>query len=96
MLATLLHEASKEQKEVASENLRVKYNGGTQPVKITVRPISTLEGNLIITFEDLPRPKRRKVKGEPVTEAKHQELEEETAAYPGHTEGHHRGTEDRQ
>jgi two-component system CheB/CheR fusion protein len=77
VLATLLHEASKEQKEVASENLRVKYNGGTQPVKITVRPISTLEGTLIITFEDLPRSKRRKVSGEPVSEAEHQQLEEQ-------------------
>ena len=77
VLATLLHEAAKEQKEIASENLRVKYNGGTQPVKITVRPISTLEGTMIITFEDLPRPKRRKVRGEPVSEAEHQQLEEQ-------------------
>jgi two-component system CheB/CheR fusion protein len=77
VLATLLHEASKEQKEFASENLRVKFNGGTQPVKITVRPISTLEGTLIITFEDLPRSKRRKVNGEPVSEAEHQQLEEQ-------------------
>ncbi len=54
-----------------------KYNGGVQPAKITVRPLSSLEGNLIITFEDLPRPKRRKVKGEPVTDARRQELEQE-------------------
>ena len=32
---------------------------------------------MIITFEDLPRPKRRKVKGELVTEVQHLELEEE-------------------
>jgi len=32
---------------------------------------------MIITFEDLPKPKRRKVKGELVTEAQHLELEEE-------------------
>jgi two-component system CheB/CheR fusion protein len=32
---------------------------------------------LIITFEDLPRPKRHKIKGEPVIEAKQMELEKD-------------------
>ncbi len=77
VLATLIREVSKEQKEIVSENIQVKHNGGTQPVKILVRPLSTLEGHIIITFEDLPRPKRRKVKGAPVTEAQHQGLEDE-------------------
>ena len=76
-LATLLHEASQGQKEVVSDNLQVGYNGGKQHVKITVRPLSTLEGDLIITFEDLPRPKRHKIKGEPVIEAKQMELEKD-------------------
>jgi two-component system, chemotaxis family, CheB/CheR fusion protein len=76
VLTTLLHEAFKEQKEAVSENLQVRYNGGTWPVKITVRPLSNLEGSLIITFEDLPRPKRRKVKGESVTESQYQDLEQ--------------------
>jgi len=76
-LATLLHEASQGQKEVVSDNLQVEYNGGKQHVKITVRPLSTLEGDLIITFEDLPRPKRHKIKGEPVIEAKQMELEKD-------------------
>ncbi|MBI2854981.1 MAG: PAS domain-containing protein [Chloroflexi bacterium] len=76
-LATLLHEASQQQKEVANENLQVKYNGGVQPVKITVRPLSTIEGQMVVIFEDLPKAKRRKVKGEPATEAQRQELEQE-------------------
>jgi two-component system, chemotaxis family, CheB/CheR fusion protein len=77
VLATLLHEASREQKEVVSENLQVKDNSGAQQVKITVRPLNTLESNMVVTFEDSPRPKRRKIKGEPATEAQHQELEQE-------------------
>jgi two-component system, chemotaxis family, CheB/CheR fusion protein len=76
-LTTLLHEAVKAQKEVVSENFQVKYQGSVQPAKITVLPLSILEGNLIVTFEDLPRPKRRKLKEGPVTESRHRELEQE-------------------
>jgi two-component system CheB/CheR fusion protein len=77
VLATVIHEAFHEQNEVAIENLTVKNNGGTQPVKITVRPLNTPEGQMVITFEDLPGPKRRKKKGVPLTEAQHQDLEDE-------------------
>ena len=77
ILATLLHEASKEQKEVASQNLQVKYNGVTQPARITVHPLNSLEGQLIVTFEGLPRPKRRKASGSQLSEAQHQDLEQE-------------------
>jgi hypothetical protein len=48
-----------------------------QHVKITARPLSTLEGDLIITFEDLPGPKRRKTKGKPESEPPQKELESE-------------------
>ena len=77
MLATLLHEASQEPKEVATGNIHFKYNDGMQLVKITVRPLSTLEGDLIITFEDQPGPKRRKIKGKPEIEWPQKELETE-------------------
>ena len=77
ILATLLHEASQEQKEVATGNIHFNYNEGMQYVKITVRPLSTLEGDLIITFEDLPGPKRRKTKGKPELEPPQKELETE-------------------
>jgi two-component system CheB/CheR fusion protein len=77
ILATLLHEASQEQKEVATGNIHFKYNDGMQHVKITVRPLSTLEGDLIITFEDLPGPKRRKTRGKSEIKPPHKELESE-------------------
>jgi two-component system CheB/CheR fusion protein len=77
VLATALHEASQEQKEAIREGLRVRYNGGTQSVKVTVRPLSKMDGSLIVTFEDLRRPRRRKVKGETPTEAQHRELARE-------------------
>ena len=77
ILATLLHEASQEQKEVATGSINFKYNDGVQHVKITVRPLSTLEGDLIITFEDSPGLKRRKTKGKPEIEPPQKELESE-------------------
>jgi two-component system CheB/CheR fusion protein len=76
-LATLLHEASQEQKEVATGNIHFKYNDAMQHVKITVRLLSTLEGDLIITFEDLPGPKRRKNQGKTEIEPPQKELESE-------------------
>ncbi|MDP3879414.1 MAG: chemotaxis protein CheB [Dehalococcoidales bacterium] len=76
-LTTALHEASQEQKEVCREGLRVKHNGETQSVKLKVRPLSKLAGSMIVTFEDLHRPRRRKVKGETLTEAQRREMEQE-------------------
>jgi two-component system CheB/CheR fusion protein len=77
VLATLLHQASREHKEAVRESLEVKQHGGIHPVKITVHALSALEGRMIVTFEDLPRPKRRKVTGEPGTLAERQEFEQE-------------------
>jgi len=76
-LATALHEASQGQKEIIREGLRVRHNGGTQLVKITVRPLSRTDGSMVVTFEDVRRPSRRKVKGETLTEAQRRELEQE-------------------
>jgi two-component system CheB/CheR fusion protein len=77
MLATAVHEASKEQREAVREGLRIKYNGGTQSIKITVRPVTKLDGSLIVTFEDLNRPRRPKVKGETPTETQQLDLKRE-------------------
>lgn len=77
VLVTLLHEASLGQNEVVRENLQISSSGHNQLVRITVRLLSKLEGNLVVTFEDLPMKKRRTNKGNPVTEAQHQEIEHE-------------------
>jgi len=76
-LATALHEASQGQKETIRESNRIRNNSGTQSVKITVRPLSRMEGSLIVTFEDVRRPRRRKTKGETLTEGQYHELEQE-------------------
>ena len=76
-VTTVLHEASKQQKEVFREGLRVKHNGETQSVKIKVRPLSKMGDSMILTFEDIHRPRRRKVKGEPLTETQRHEMEQE-------------------
>jgi two-component system CheB/CheR fusion protein len=69
-LMTSLHEASTQQKEVCRESLRVEHKGETHFVKIRVRTLSKLGGAMIVTFEDVPRPRRRRVKGSIGTEAK--------------------------
>jgi two-component system CheB/CheR fusion protein len=76
-LATALHEASQGQKETIREGVRSQHYGGTQSVKITVRSLNKTDGVMSITFEDVRRPKRRKTKGETLTEAKQRELEQE-------------------
>ena len=77
ILATLLRETSQEPKAVATGNIHFSYNDRMQHVKITVRPLSTLESDLVITFEDLPGPKRRKTRGKPESEPQQKELESE-------------------
>jgi two-component system CheB/CheR fusion protein len=76
-LATAIHEASQKQNEAVREVFHVKHNGGTQSVIMTIRPVSRMDGSLIVTFEDLPNPKRQKVKGEALTKAQHQEMQKE-------------------
>ena len=78
-LSAALHEAAGGGNKVVSDGLRVKHDGGAQPVKITIRPLSHPVGNLTITFEDVHRRQRRKVEGGISTEARHQDLERELA-----------------
>ncbi|MBN2168837.1 MAG: PAS domain-containing protein [Actinobacteria bacterium] len=76
-VTTALHEASQQQEEIVREGLRVKHNGETQSVKIRVRPLTRMGGGMIVTFEDVHRPRRRKVKGETLTEAQRRAMEQE-------------------
>ncbi len=76
-LATAVHEASRERKVTIREGLSVRYKNRRQPVKITVRPLIKMDGSLIVTFEDVSRPKRRKLTGEATPETKHYDLERE-------------------
>jgi two-component system CheB/CheR fusion protein len=76
-LATALYEAAQEQKQVIREGLRLKHNGGTQSVRLTVRPVSRTDRHLIITFEDIGRQRRRRKKGEIPDEQRFRELEQE-------------------
>ncbi len=63
MLASGLHEAAAQQKEVVREGGAVKLNGDRQPVRISVRPVATSRpedppGQLIVTFQELPKVRR--------------------------------------
>jgi len=83
-LSAAIREATAENRETAKEGARVKVNGGTQRVRITVRPVTeTPEGrdNLVVTFEEMPEPKEKKTrKGAPAegaAEVRYRELEQE-------------------
>lgn len=76
-LTAMLQEARQEQKQVVREGLRLRYDGVLQSVKATVRFVRHTEGNLIVTFEDTRRPKRRKAAEEPAAGARCEELEQE-------------------
>lgn len=76
-LPALLAEARQEQKEVVREGLRLRYDGVLRSVRVTARFVRHTEGNLIVTFEDTRRPKRRKTTEEPATGARCEELEQE-------------------
>lgn len=76
-LASLLQDARQEQKEVLREGLRLRQDGVPQSVKVTVRFLGNTGGNLIVTFEETRRPKRRAIEGEPVTSARYEALAQE-------------------
>jgi two-component system CheB/CheR fusion protein len=76
-LANALHEVSHGKKEIICENLPVQNYGQTQSVKIKVRLLSKMDGRIVVTFEDIPFMKHRKVKGETLSEVRHSELEQE-------------------
>jgi len=76
-LATALHEAAQEQKQAIREGLRIKHNGGTQSMRLIVRPVSRTDRHLIVTFEDIGRQERRRKKGETLDQQRYRELEQE-------------------
>jgi len=56
-LATSLRKAFLQKSEVRTEHVRVKTNGGYQLINLVVKPVSqpgSLEGTLMVIFEDLP------------------------------------------
>lgn len=61
-LATASHQALSGDTEIRREGIRIKINGDTISVKITVKPIHDREVRLAVFFEDIlePRQKRRK------------------------------------
>ena len=59
-LATAAHLALKEDREVVREGIRVRVNGDSIWVKLTVRPVHDAEVRLVVLFEDMPAPKRRR------------------------------------
>jgi two-component system CheB/CheR fusion protein len=79
-LLSMLHEAQSTDKQVVKENVQVRLNGQTQPIKIKVKPVSAprpLEPRkYIITFEDMPQIKHRR-KQQATTTMHTQELEQE-------------------
>jgi two-component system CheB/CheR fusion protein len=76
-LAGLLHEARYQQKGGFREHVRLQHNGGVQFVKVAVHLVANADGNMIVTFEDTPKPQRRKTKGETADHARQEELQQE-------------------
>ena len=76
-LATLLHEAQHKHESGFREHVRLQHQGRTQFVKVTVHPVGNADGSMIVTFEDTPRPQRRKTKGETADHARQEELQQE-------------------
>ena len=67
-LSAMLHEAVSRHHEVMREGGRVKLNGSTQAIRITVKPVAQPgpgepSGRIIVTFQDLPEQKRPHRKG---------------------------------
>ena len=61
-LATATHRALTDEKETTREGIRVRINGDSLKVKMTVRPITGHETRLVVIFEDSPWPKSRSKK----------------------------------
>ncbi len=80
MLASGIHEAVAQQKDVIREGGSVRLNGDQQPVRVAIRPVSQPRpgestGQLIVTFQELPKIRRRKKGTTEVTRVS--ELEQE-------------------
>jgi two-component system CheB/CheR fusion protein len=62
-LGTAIHKAATKKKEVVYKDLQIKTNGEIQGINLTVKPINepqTMEGLMIVLFEDIPTPKTPK------------------------------------
>jgi two-component system CheB/CheR fusion protein len=62
-----IHQALRQNETIVASEIRVKRNGGFQPVRLTVRPIlapKAAEGLLLVTFEDEPPSQRTSSQGE--------------------------------
>lgn len=62
-LATAAHLALSDDRDVTRESVRVRINGDTIRVKITIKPIHDRETRLAVLFEDVPESKRKGKKG---------------------------------
>ncbi|MBI2831279.1 MAG: PAS domain-containing protein [Chloroflexi bacterium] len=77
-LASAIQESITRQKEVVREGVRVKHNGDSQLLKITVRPATALpRGSLVVVFQDVAEIKKKRRKGTEETDARITELEQE-------------------
>ncbi len=67
-LASALHEAVSQKREVVREGVRVKVNGDTHPIRMTATPVPSTrpgepQGRIIVTFQDMPKAKFSPKKG---------------------------------
>jgi len=81
-LASGLHEALSTGKEVVRDGCRIKNNGDNQIVKIIFKPVlggENLEkpAHVIVTFQDMPRIKKSRIRNNQVDPEKLKELEQE-------------------
>ncbi|MCR4393241.1 MAG: PAS domain-containing protein, partial [Dehalococcoidales bacterium] len=81
-IASGLHEVLSTGEEVVRDGCRIKNNGDTQTVKITFKPVSTVEGSerpayVVVTFYDMPRIKKSRVRKNQVDPERLKELEQE-------------------
>jgi two-component system, chemotaxis family, CheB/CheR fusion protein len=77
-LATAAHLALSGDTEIKREGIRVKINGDTIKVKITVKPIHDRDVRLAVLFEDIREPKRKRKKDAGIeAEERYKALEQE-------------------
>jgi len=78
-LASALQEAVSQGKQVIREGNRVKANGGTVEFRTIVKPVdpraSGADALLVVTFQEVPRPRRRKRAGDSRVAELEQELQ---------------------
>lgn len=80
-LATASHQALSGDTEVRREGIRVKINGDTISVRITVKPIHEREIRLAVFFEDIREPKRKRKKDTGIEAEEHYKALEQELQY---------------